>query len=368
MVVGAWLWVRPFIGPAPVWHWRIQSNDDLNAASVNARQTTIGSEGVRLDAQGARPISLISPPLSGLGAGRPIVQVRASLAKSDSSGVVVRANLLWQTAPGPAFQYQETMEYVEGDTVVLVFAPPVDAASIHRLGVQFPGLPTVTVRELAMIDAGLVHRVDLALRGATAPEKFGPEAVNFHRGPTFLGRAANYYAVATVLVLAGGAVLWGRFRRRPVGGAALVGACLVVWAVADARFTFALADRAWNEAGDPLSGDESSQIEAIYGRDTAEAAGLVSILPRGARFAVVSADPVTIGHRLAYLCAPRQALVGDPLTGSLGDAGYVVVLPDARERFDAAAGQLRLSSGETVAMRRVNAADERILLLERTRN
>lgn len=317
----------PWAARSPEWDWTIQTPGDLTGAEVNARVAQLDNGDCYLQRIGDRHISVISPPLSGLAPGRPMVEVTISASSgtpgANSAPATFPINLFWQTARTLPFRMVSTRMLVpnDGSPGRTILTPTVDASTIYRIGVQVEDARQIDIRSIRMINASIGQRAGFFGQGLVEPELFGGESVNFYKGPHLLGRSLNYYLVA--LCLAGGGVLLIRSARmrRAVSWPALAFVALIPWIIGDTLFSAQLTRQAAAEEG-VLHGMEPEQaVRTVYGDALGLASEWLQIIPRGSRVLVVAKDGVTAAHRLAYLAAPRMVPVINP-----DEADYIVLL------------------------------------------
>jgi len=317
----------PVLAGMPQWTWNLRTRDDLAGAEVNASIVPLDNGDYYLTRTAQRHISVISPPLAGLAPGRPLVEViisRTNAAQPKGDPLATqRVILFWQTAPATPYRMEETSIQFAGDgsPARAVFMPPVDARSIHRIGVQTPEVGEIKILGISMVDAGLGDRVGFLMRSLSEAEMFGGESVNFYKGPNLLGEGVNYYMVSLCgiglgLLLILSALGKGQLR---IGPAIL--AVILPWILSDLCFSIQLTRRAAAEARTLRTQSERERIAAVYGDAAADAVEWLEVIPIGSRVCVLADDGVTTGHRLAYLAAPNVVLVARP-----ADAEYIVLL------------------------------------------
>ena len=329
LICGASALAWPWVEPSPRWDWIIRMPGDLLSAEVNADIGGFGVSGVDLRRRGERHISIISRPLGGIRNGRPIVEV--SLARPgemlpiDSPPMDVRVILFWQTEAHGPFRIEEQRRRIDnrGETRVL-FTPPVDAQTIHRIGVQVPDASEIMIGGIRMVDCSLRQRVSLVVRELSAQDEFGSESVNVYKGPNLLGRRLNYHLAGLTLVTLGAATLIAFIARRRLSLRGLVIAMAIPWVAGDLVFTPQLFDRAMAEAEAHRNRDERSSYAAAYDDATVAACDALLSRPIASKVAVISENTITVGHRLAYLAAPHMVLAEKP-----EDADFIVVLGSA---------------------------------------
>ena len=318
----------PWVESSPQWDWTIRTQDDLAGAEVNAGIVNLGDGSFYLDRSGGRQISVISPRLTGVAAGRPVVEVTVSRVNGIQSPPApptsLKVILFWQTGPKEPFRMAETQVEVAGDgsDALAMFVPPIDASTIHRIGVQVPNVDTIRISRIRMIDADVGQLGEFFVRELPGDEQFGGESVNFFKGNNLLGRSLNYYLLSLCAVTLGVILLGTRLLRRRLSLSAVAAATLIPWFAGDVLFSTQLVRRAQAEGA--LSGlDSDEAIRAVYGNDIATAAEWLQIIPVGSRVSVIAADGVAAAHRLAYLAAPHVVLVDQP-----HKADYIVLMGD----------------------------------------
>ncbi len=327
LTLGAAAFAAPWVARSPEWEWTIQSLSDLTGADVNAQVVPLDKGDLYLQRIGDRHISVISPPLSGIAAGRPMVEVTISAVSAapvtNAGPATFTVNLFWQTAASEPFRMTSSRMTVAGDgsPTRAILTPTVDASTIHRIGVQVEDATQIHIRSIRMVNARIGQRAGFFGQGLVEPEPFGGESVNFYKGPHLLGRSFNYYLVSLCLVSAG--VLLIRFAqtRRAISWPAAALAVLIPWIIGDTLFSAQLTRQAAAEAGVLRGMEPERAIRTVYGDELGLAAEWLQIIPRGSRVLVLARDGVTAAHRLAYLAAPRMVPVIDPES-----ADYVVLL------------------------------------------
>lgn len=354
--MGAILLVQPFLMPWSPWSWTPATEADLVGADINADLTSLNEQGLILQMQGDRPISVILPPIRWRSDSPPVMRVtfcleepprpvpppldrtegRLRIPEVDSPGASIFVRLLWQELPGAAYRYiQQT---VSGSEIVrsVDLPMPVVPDRVHRAGVQLVGVeaPLQSVRLVAieLPDLSRAQRVAMAWRSFTEPEPIANHSVNFLRGPTILGRSLNWMLLAFVLTLIGLAGAWAAARRRPFSRLAWFAPLLVAWFVVDGWATWNLARQARGERETFASLAPEEKLARVWGEDIAWAAeALRRRAPPGATYAVIADDPFYPAHRLDYLLAPTFRGVENP-----AQADYIAVIHATGERLEAA--------------------------------
>lgn len=316
----------PWVARSPRWDWNIQNTDDLRDAEVNADIERSNDPGVWLRRRGERHISIISRPLSGLRSGRPSVEVSVARPQdghaAERSPSEIRVILFWQTATDGPFRMEEQRRSIApGAEIQILFMPPVDVATIHRIGVQVPDVDQIKIGGIHMVDCSLHQRADLVRHELAAQETFGSESVNYYKGPNLLGHGLNYYLASLASVSLGIACVVAYAARRRMTLRSFVIAGAIPWFAGDLVFTPQLFDRAEEEVNAYRVLDERSSYAAAYDEATVAASDAIMKLPIGTRVAVLSENATTTGHRMAYLAAPHMVLVEKP-----EDADYFVML------------------------------------------
>jgi len=327
LAIGGGALALPLFESAPQWDWTTRTPSDLAGAEVIADVIQDDSGGFHLQAQGARPISLISPPLVGVASGRPCVEATiARVTDAQSPGATpepVTVNLFWQYALGEPFRMEAANADLDrrGEPARVLFTPPIDAAALHRIGIQVTGVAHIRIHSIRMIEMDMGRRLGRVMRDLSTPEAFGSESVNFFKGVSLLGRGLNYYLVALLFVIFGIVVLESWKHRRRLTCAKVIISVLIPWALGDAFFSTQLVRRAVAESGALRDLDSDAAIRAVYGDNVGIAAEWLQIIPRGSRVCVLASDGTTTTHRLAYLCVPRMIPVVRPQ-----DAEFIVLL------------------------------------------
>ncbi len=324
---GSFAIVWPFVRAAPSWKWAISSQRDLDGATVNAELLAIEAEGVLLAPQGARAISLISPPLHLPADASRLFVVRVSRpGLDDGDPKATKVNLLWQTEPRPEFHFETKTVAVGRSIGDVVFSLPCPPSEIHRLGVQFPGvLDPVRIAFVGLPDVPLSERIDLACQQAGSHERFANHSINYIRGPNILGHGLNYFLLAAVASACGWYGLVCLVRRRRVSRAVVLGIVLVVWLVADVQATANLWRQTREDARVLCDKTWPEQIAAISGPEIAWAyERMLEGMSPGSTYVVISDDPFTAAHRLDYLLVPR--LMREELGSAAGLPDYFLVI------------------------------------------
>jgi hypothetical protein len=264
------------------------------------------------------------------------------------------------------FSYSEKTARLSERPTTVRFSLPEEPSAVHRLGVQFPGARGfVLVRSLGLPAMSPVDRLRIFGGQVTQREPIRNHSINFLRGPSILGHTFNYFLVALLLAVVGayGWLVTARGGRVSRGTAAAI--ALAVWFAADVQATWNLSRQVRGEMAEMAGLRDQSwagQIASISGQDIAWAyVQLLEHTEPGATFAVVSDDPFTPPHRLAYLLAPQRTR-----RASYGNADYVVVVRAAEAVFEEARGRFRWKQAAWIAAERIAAMSPGVYLLRRT--
>lgn len=338
-LIGTSLLAQPFMMPWSPWSWTPTTEASLVGADINAHLASLNEQGLTLQMQGDRPISVILPPVAWAFDTPPVLRVSLAFPSMvspgrDSAPVLVR--MLWQESPGEAYRYAESATNLTPAPVTIDRSMPVPPVRIHRLGVQIVGrdepLTAVRLIKLELPNPPAAQRLALAWQSFIEPEPIANHSVNFLSGPTILGRALNRMLLEFVLTLIGLAGAWAAARRRPLSRFACLAPLLIAWFVVDGWATWNLARQARTERDVFASLTPVQQQAHLWGEDIAWAAeAMRHHAPPGATYAVVAADPFYPAHRLDYLLAPTFRRVKDP-----SQADYVAAIRANGDRFEAA--------------------------------
>lgn len=361
VVGGCAAMAAPFLVSSTPWVWQPRTRRDLASGTIRGELIAIDERGVRLSRRGSRPISIITPPLRlSQDTGR-VARVRASLpGVPPGASVTTKVHFFWQTRPGAGFSFVSREVVLGEKTRSMLFSLPVSGADVHRLGIQFPELPgPVCVQSVGLPDATFAERCRLAAQQFAALEAVANYSINFVRGPLMVGRGLNYYWVSATAVVLGGGAFVCLLRRRRLRATVVAGVVLAGWLVADARATWHLMRQAKAEVAHFRNRTGLDRIAAADGGEIAWACEQMSRqAAAGTTFAVVSDDPFTPAHRLAYRLAPRRAR-----RASYEDADYIVVIHSTGARHDEEAGRFRVGDGRWVFVELIAAASPDLYLL-----
>lgn len=363
-VGGLVLLVYPFVRPAVPWQWRLTAESDLESAVVNARLISIDDRGALLEAQGERPVSIITPPLVLPADSGPVLTVTACRpGRALHSPQPSEVRLLWQTEPVAAYHFESQTVLLGARPAEIRFSLPAPPERLHRLGIQFPDISgSVAVSSIALPKLSPIERLTAAWREITAHEPIANHTINFVRGPRVLGHAFNYYLVCGVLAAVGvyGFVQVIGRQRRP-SPKVMLGIPLIVWLLADVQATHNLARQAGAEIAELRGKSWPEQIASINGREIAWAyRQLLENAPEGSTFAVVSDDSFTPSHRLAYLLAPRRTW-----RESYETADFIAVVGAAQAVLDGEARLFKWKQGPWIAAAPVAVASPRLYVVRR---
>jgi hypothetical protein len=353
-MAGAAALARPFLPGGSTWSWVIHSKSDLDGAGVNARLLSADANGVLLSQQPGRAISLITAPLTLPSDSERTLIVEVAcpqIAMSMRSSTSVL--LLWQTEAKESYSYKESIARLSGAPTRLVFNLPEEPQKIHRFGVQFPEVDgPILIRSFEIPSLSITDRLAAFARQAGEREPLRAHSINFIRGPSMLGHGLNYYLIALAATAVGAyvALQQGRFRR--VDPRVLVGIALAAWIIADGQATANLDRNIVLDVRDFAGKSREQQIAQSEGADIAWAyQALLEACPEGGTYSVLSDDPFTPTHRLAYLLAPMRTQVED---GS--KASFLVVMSASDADFAKSVGVFR--SGRWPEIRAVLVAEE----------
>lgn len=341
----------PWVASSPQWNWTLRTADDLAGAEVIAEVVQDDAGGFHLLAQGNRAISLISPPLKGIASGRPCVEVTISRVDDVQYAITapqeVTVNLFWQFAAGEPFRMESARAVLtrDGSPARLHFTPPINAAALHRMGVQVTEVAHIRIHSMRMIDADFSQRAESLARELAKSEEFGGESVNFYKGPNLLGRGLNYHLIASCGVTLGVMILRRGRTGRSLAWPAVVACMLIPWIIGDAIFSTEIARRAIAESQSLRGLPPEKAIRAVYGDSLGLAAEWLQILPVGSYVCVITDDGTTASHRLAYLAAPHMVPVDRPQ-----DAEFIVLL-DGNAHLQDERTLVLSGSGEGVPVR-----------------
>ncbi|GMU32669.1 MAG: hypothetical protein AMXMBFR20_05410 [Planctomycetia bacterium] len=363
---GAAALAMPFLPLGSTWSWVINSKSDLDGAGVNANLLSVDARGALLTQQPGRAISLITAPLSLPSDAERTLVVEVACPKlaldMRSSNSVL---LLWQTEAKESYSYKESYFALTGAPTRLVFNLPEEPQKIHRLGVQFPDVDgPVLIRSFEIPSLSITDRLAVFARQAGEREPLRGHSINFLRGPSMLGHGVNYYLVALAAMAVGTyvAIRLGRWRR--VDPRVLVGIALATWIIADGQATANLDRNIVLGVKDFAGKPREQQIALSEGDDIAWAyQAIVEACPEGATYAVLSDDPFTPGHRLAYLLAPLRTRIED-----YASADFALVIGASGASYDENQGTLQYAGGpETPAVLSAKNSDQLYLLRREAR-
>ncbi|GEM_PF-3274987 len=324
------------------WTWDTKTLSDLEGAKINATPKGNTSEGVRLARQGARPVSLISPPLNLAPDVSHIAEVSVALPDAEAP-TRQTVYFLWQVraldadgtpTDAQAYKFDSTQAILGKDPAIVRFPVTVPPDSIHRIGFQFPEADgDVVIRRMAFPSLTMTERLAMAADQWAGREPFEPYSVNFLRGPSILGESAISVLALLIVVAAGFVLLMAGLRRRRLSIVAVIGIIVVVWAIEDARATRNLFENSREEVEQFSKLDQRVDRWARSHRsyEVAWAADLlVENTDPGMRYCVVtnSGDAFMIRHRLAYLVAPKLVETED-----CASADLIVVIKSDGARY-----------------------------------
>lgn len=368
----------PFVGVGPSWLWRLDSAENLAKGTVNADVISVAGAGALLARQGARPVSVITPPLEmpdtphrvavisarpgGPSTRNPATGNPAAPGRMFRRPRSVTVRFLWQTGPGAAFRYLEKKQVPWTGEIDVPFGLPESPARLYRIGVQFPDLD-----EPVIVSSVAIPKLSAARRWAAFRDALGETepienySINFLRGPRPLGHSLNYYLVSITAVGIGVYGLIALFRRRRIRFGAIAGLILIAWLAGDAQATHSL----WRVSRDELDAFRGASRDELMwrlaGPDIAWAyRALTDHAPDGATYAVVSDDPFAPFHRLGYLVGPRLVRRIDP-----AGAEFIVVIYSTTAEFDATSGRFRFRAQDWMSAERVAAKSSQVYLLRR---
>ncbi len=351
----------PFVAAGEPWEWKPQSEGELFGAAVNANLVSAETNGVLLTPQGARAISLISPPLALPADANRVLVVRAAMPDVAAGGTVeATVRLLWQTQPAEGYHFASQTVQLGLEPVSIEFSLPAAPTEVYRLGVQFPGVTdAVLIESFGLPRQSLAERLAVAWREASGSEPIANYSVNFLRGPRILGHGFNYYLVLAVLTACAGYAAVRVAQGRGVSRQGLAVIVFVVWLVADGQATRNLARQAWAEAAALRGKTWQEQVELMNGPEIAWAyQRLLEETPPGSAFAVVSDDDFAPSRRLAYLLAPERVW-----RESWEWAEFIVVVGAREAAFDELSGVFQWKSGPPVRVERIAAMSAEVYLL-----
>lgn len=361
--VGAIALARPFLPIGSTWSWVIRSSADLEGASVNASLLTVDAGGVLLARQPGRAISLIAAPLDLPSDAERSLVVEVSCpqfgtSKRKTSSVL----LLWQTEAQESYRYKESNAMLSGAPSRIEFSLPEEPQRIYRLGVQFPDMDgPIQVQSFEIPSMSLTERLRLFARQAGEREPLRAHSLNFLRGPSMLGHGMNYYLSASVALVVGVYVAIRLGGSKRVDPRVVVGIALAAWLISDGQTTASLDRNIVLEVKDFAGNSREQQIALSEGDDIAWAhQAIVAACPEGGTYSVLSDDPFTPGHRLAYLLAPTRTLIDD-----CAAAVCVVVMGSSTARFEEGAGTLQIGEGRSIRAALVAKASDHLYLLRR---
>jgi hypothetical protein len=359
------LLVRPFIHAAPPWQWAPQSEAALAGATVNAELVGVDDAGVMLDRQGRRSISLITPPLKLPAESNRVLVIQAArpeVMESELFATVV--TLLWQTEPKEGVYFKSQTVLLNCEPKEIAFSLPAPPEQLYRLGVQFPDVrDMVQITSFALPRLSLGRRLPLAWQELNADEPVASHSINFIRGPQVLGHSFSYYLVSAVIGAAGCYSAFRLVRRRRVSPHVVLCIALLLWVLADGQATHNLARQAGIEEEEFRGKGWLDQIELVNGPEIAWAySRLLEQSPPGSTFAVVSGDPFTPSHRLAYLLAPQRTL-----RESYDQADFVLVLRAERAAFEDVSGMFRWGEGPWLAVEKIAELSPEVYLLRKVK-
>ncbi len=401
---GLFFLARPFVSRAAPWAWRIRGPGDLVGATINGAPTTpdllerfaVDDEGIRLRRIDEHHVSLITPPLGLPNSAGGVAGVRAALpGVSDAEPRETQVIFLWQTEPGEGYRHQAQFALVAETPLVVSFSLPAPASRLHRMGFQFRGVfDEVRIESIAIPELSTGERLRHAAGQLVAPEPIDNARINFFRGPQILGHGLNYYLVSLMAATIGACALVaalrkclrridstparsdGRMNQEGASGArhwlsrcgigtsgtrVVLGVALVGWLIADGLFTWNLMRQARAEIPAYRGRSRAWQVAQAEGEDIAWAyETLVSASEAGEDFAVVSDDPYTPAHRLAYLLAPQRTRRESHL-----DARYIVVIHSAAAEYDGERREFRLGEGPAGSAELVAARSREVYVLRR---
>ena len=359
---GAAALARPFLTIGGTWAWQIESQVDLERASVNAELVSVDERGAQLIPQPNRPISLITPPLALAANSQIAASIETVVAASIAGRRQVIVPRLGQTEAQSAYRYAESSARLTSEPTEIVFSLPESPETIHRLGVQFPGIDgPIFIRSLAIPRLSVSERVSVLTRQAGVREPFRAHSMNFLRGPVMLGHGLNYYLVALIALIAGGYAGVRLGRSRHVDVRVLIGTFLFAWLIADGQSTANLDRNIILDIRDFAGKSREDQIALSEGEDIAWAwQRLVAECPEGETYAVISDDPFRAAHRLRYLLAPLRTRIED-----YSRADFIVVIASSGARLDEQGGVFSLGEGPTAKVTLLDRASDQLYLLRR---
>ena len=355
--------IRPFLKPSSVWQWRLSDTSNLKEARVNAEVISIDSDGLLIARRGMRHISVITPPLAlPSDVGRVLSMEIAAPDVPAGQIISSEAVFLWQTENVPEFKYFRQNVELQAEAKSLIFDLPRPASQIHRLGIQFPGLPgPIRLRSIGLPSLSLGDRIRLAWTQIKLPERFDNARLNFFHGPRALGYGLNYYLVSLLAAAVGSIVGLSMILARRVHTRLIIALMLAAWFSADVLATMNLARQSAAELADLRGHLWSEQIARVYGRDISWCYGqLLAHSKAGDRFAVAGDDPFGPAHRLAYLLTPLRTR-----EESYTKADFIVVVRGSNTVFDERRGQFRAGDGPWASVERIAVLTPTTFLLQR---
>jgi hypothetical protein len=359
---GAAALLHPLVRPGSTWTWPLDGPGALVGATVNAETGSVDASGATLRRRGSRPVSLLTPPLAWPGSMHRTLVVRAWLPESTETEPAAQlVRLLWQESPAPEFRFVERLCRLGHQPMDLEFDLPAEPDRIHRVGVQFPSLAgPIVIQSMRVPDLSAVGRLGVILRGALAVEPVGNHSINFLRGPAMQGHSLNYYLLAGVVACGGAYSAIRLYQRRVPRWQTLAGVGLAAWLLLDARATWSLTTQLRLEAGEIRGLSSAELVAATSGVEIGWAFDELSRAAAGSTYAVVSDDPFTAPHRLAYALAPGRTRVD-----AYERARFIVVVHSSAARFDTEAGRFAAGSGPVIDVRCIARFSEGVYLLER---
>lgn len=364
-ITGAALLARPFLHDAPPWQWTPRSEAELAGATINAQLIGVADDGVILDRQGRRSISIITPPLNLSADSNRVLIIQAARPEiMDDEPVATLVRLLWQTERKEGFYFESQTVPLACQPKEIAFSLPAPPEQLYRLGIQFPDVrDMVLVGFFALPSLPISQRLHLAWQQVNADEPITKHTINFIRGPQILGNGLNYYLVSAVVCAAGchGAIRLGR--RRRVSLRVILCIALLAWVLADGLATNNLARQAGMEMAELRGKSWPDQIATMDSPEIAWAySHLLEQTPPGSTFAVVSDDSFTPSRRLAYLLAPQRTL-----RESYERADYVVVIRSEKAAFEEPPGMFRWRQNPWLRAERIAELSSDVYLLRRTK-
>lgn len=361
-MIGTALVVEPFRPAGDEWRWNLRNATDLEGAEVNARQEAVDADGLLLTRRGARPISLVTPPLALPRDVGSVFVVRAyTLRVTLDVAEPTPIRLFWQTEPGQAFHFVERLTFLTGEPTDVVFSLPVSPEEIRRLGVQFPALDgPVRITSLSLPRLSISERLKAFVRQAVEPEPLANHSVNFLRGPLPLGRPLNQYLLGASLAAVGACLFRAALRGVRPSVRAVACGVLTVWIIGDAVMTQGLARIVFREVRAFRGCPEEDRVAMAHGSAVAHCvAAAEEYVPVGSTYAVISADSFYPARRVDYLLAPSRTCVEE-----VAHARFILLLDAPGVEFDADEGLLRLGDQPTLPVRLVRQGDSGVQVME----